>query len=343
MSAPVLPPVGPDWQDWGRRLSAYIRRTQDRLSFKRTDDIPAENGIIVWDDVNGYPVVSKDGEWEPIILEDAMSADIRQAERVVFSTYGDTVSVKDKAKNLNKWGDNDSVGASFETVASFQGSEINETFVTTNLIDSIVSSSASDTTQTITIEGHTIDGSGNLTFTVQNATLNGQTEVTLTTPLARASRAYVADTGTFGSDPAALVGQVSIYDNTDGITSGVPNTAAATKLLIYAGATQTEKCATSVGSTDYWFLSYFSAAIGDAGGSANYVTCRIEVRDVENGGAWRPLGRDIVLTVGDTGRTVEFSPYLIVPKNHDVRARAKTNANTAEVHAEMGGYLALVT
>lgn len=70
MSAPVLPPIGPDWQDWGRRLSAYIRRTQDKLMFKRDADVPAENGIILWDEQNKYPVVSKDGAWKQIILED---------------------------------------------------------------------------------------------------------------------------------------------------------------------------------------------------------------------------------------------------------------------------------
>lgn len=68
MSAPALPPVGPDWQDWGRRLSAYIRRTQDRLRFKLNADIPAENGIILWDEQNKYPVVSRDGVWRQIVL-----------------------------------------------------------------------------------------------------------------------------------------------------------------------------------------------------------------------------------------------------------------------------------
>lgn len=280
---------------------------------------------------------------QAVSITDQVSADIAHAERVVFSTYGDTVSVADKAKSLNKFGDNDSVGSSFETVMTLQGSEINETYVTTNIIDSIVSSSTSDTSQTITIEGHTIDGSGNLTFVAQDANLNGQNEVALTTPLARATRAYVKSSGTFNSTPSALVGQVSIYDNTGGISAGVPSTASATKLIIYAGATQTEKCATATSSQDYWFIKYFSAAIGDSGASANYVTVRIETRDIANGGPFRPLGRDIVLVPGLVGRTLEFSPMLIVPKNHDIRVRAKTDTNTAEVHAEIGGPLAIVT
>lgn len=267
--------------------------------------------------------------------------DIAQAEAVVLSTYGDTVSVSAKAKNLNKFGRNRAIGASPETVAEFQGAVANETFLTTNAIDAVSSSDAGDTTQTIRVEGHTIDGSGNLTFAVQTVTLNGQTPVALATPLARATRANVASTGTFGASPAALAGTVYIYDNTDGATAGVPNTAAATKLLISAGDTNTEKCATAISSGDYWFINGFSAGIGDAGGSAARVTLSIERRDIANGGPWLPFGREIVLIVGNQNPTPEiFSPFLIVPKNHDVRVIAETNANTAEVYAELSGYLA---
>lgn len=276
-------------------------------------------------------------------VETLMDNDIAQAERVIYSTYGDRVSVAEKAKNLNKFGSNRAVGNAYETIAEFQGTTANETFVTTNLIDSIVSDNSGDTSQTIVIEGHTIDGSGNLTFVVQEKVLTGTTEATLSTPLARASRAYVKNHGTFGSAPTALAGNVYIYDNTDGISSGVPVTAAATKIMILAGETQSEKCQTAISSEDYYLISYFSAEIGNAGALANYITVRIEIRDIPNGGAWRPLGRDIVLLPGANGRLLTFSPYLIVPKNHDVRVRAKTDTNSAEIHAELGGYLAIIT
>lgn len=267
---------------------------------------------------------------------------VKQAEAVVLSTYGDTVSVAAKGKNLNKFGRNLTVGNAYETVAEFQGTVANETFVSTNLIDSVSSSSASDTTQTVRVEGHTIDGSGNLTFTAQEVALNGQTKVTLTTPLARATRANVQPTGAFDSEPVPLDGTVSIYDDTDGISAGVPNTDAATKMLISAGETQSEKASTTISTGDYWFIKYFSAGIGDAGSSAGFVTVRMEARDVANGGAWRPMGREIVLIPNQTGRTINFDPVLIVPKNHDWRVRAKTDTNTAEVFAEAGGLLAVI-
>lgn len=273
----------------------------------------------------------------------APSFEISHAINEVFSTYGDVVSVWEKAKSLREFGRNATVGTSFETIAEFQGTTANETFVTTNIVDSIVSSSSSDTSQTIVIEGHTVDGSGNLTFVSQEAVLTGQTEVTLTTPLARVTRAYVKSSGTFGTTPAALVGTVYIYDNTGGISSGVPVTPAATKITISAGQTQSQKCATSISSTDYYFIENFAADIGVTGGSAVRVECLIEIRDIFNGGVWRPIGRNIELTVGQNGVVQKFNPLLIVPKNHDIRVVAKTNANTAEVTAQFSGYLAIVT
>ena len=277
------------------------------------------------------------------LIEEIMAGtEIAQAERVVLSTYGDTVSVEAKAKNLNKFGTNITVGTTYETVAQFQGTTANETFVTTNLIDSVVSSSVSDTTQTVTIEGHTIDVDGNLTFVVQDTVLNGQTEVTLTTPLARATRMVVKDTGTFGTSPAALVGTVYVYDNTDGIAAGVPVTAAATKVLLDINTTQSNKCAAATSSTDYWFITEYEAGLGNAAGAANRVTFKLERRNISGGGPWVPVGREITVNVGQNGVRFDFIPLAIIPPNNDVRVVARTDASTAEVFAEIQGYLALI-
>lgn len=261
---------------------------------------------------------------------------------VINADYGDDVSITQKNKPLNKFGRNLDVSTAFETVSEQQGTAINETFVTTNLIDSIVSSSTSDTSQSITIEGHTIDTSGNLTFAVQTIALTGRTPATLTTPLARATRAYVANSGTFGTTPTALAGTVSIYDNTGGQADGVPSVDAATKLTILAGQTQSEKCATATSQSDYWIITYMSAAIGNTAGNAALVTVRMERRDIKNGGAWRPFGRELTLWADQPGIHRDFDPCLIVPPNHDVRMVAKSDANLAEVYGEIGGYLAKV-
>jgi len=267
---------------------------------------------------------------------------IDQAADTILNDYGDVVSVAHKKKSLNKFGRNIAVGTTFETVAEFQGTTGNETFVSTNIIDAVASSSASDTTQTLSVEGHTIDASGNMSFVAQDVVLNGQTEVALATPLARANRIYVKNSGTFNAPYAALVGTISVYDNTAGITSGVPNTAAATKLTISAGDTQSDKAATTISASDYWLIASLIAGIGNAGGAAGYVTVRMEKRDIVNGGVWRPMGGDLVLIPGVTTPPNRYTPLLVVPKNHDWRIVAKCDANSAEVFAEAEGFLAAI-
>ena len=74
MPAPMLPPIGPDFLQWGRQLSLYLQQNLAKLGFKTATDNPSENGVILWDEVNGYPVVSKNGEFRQIVLEDGQYA-----------------------------------------------------------------------------------------------------------------------------------------------------------------------------------------------------------------------------------------------------------------------------
>lgn len=160
--------------------------------------------------------------------------------------------------------------------------------------------------------------------------------------MARANRMFVANSGTFNSPQSALAGNVYVYDSTDGETAGVPDTAAATKILVRAGETQSQKAASSISSADYYFITGLSAAIGGAGGNANRVTIRLERRDVANGGVWRPTDRNIILPVAGAGVKIDFDPIVIIPPNHDFRIRAKTDSNTADVQASVFGSLAII-
>ena len=80
MAAPVLPPIGDNIKAWGNNLTAYLRRQLPRLYFKTADDNPSENGVILWDDENGYPVVSKNGAFVQIVLEDGHANLIRTTD-----------------------------------------------------------------------------------------------------------------------------------------------------------------------------------------------------------------------------------------------------------------------
>lgn len=268
---------------------------------------------------------------------------ISYAERFIEKEYGDRVSVWAAGKAEGKFGRTANADSDVPTtVAQFQGSVVNETYVSTNIIDSIVSSNAGDT-QDIVVVGNTITAGGILTEVTQTATLTGQTEAALTTPLARANRAYVANSGAFDSPQAALAGNVAVYDNTDGITAGVPNTDAATKLMILAGQTQSQKCATAVPDGYYWLLSqaFFSVT---GGGPASDVDFTIERRDIANGGAWRPLS--IELTLSDSTLptfAVYARPMGVIPPNHDVRVIGKASANDTPLTAVISGPFASVT
>lgn len=66
-----MPPmIGPDLREWGRNLNLFLQRSLGKISFKTDEDSPAENGVLLWDDVNQYPVISKGGEFVQIVLED---------------------------------------------------------------------------------------------------------------------------------------------------------------------------------------------------------------------------------------------------------------------------------
>ena len=70
MSFYGAPPVGPDFKVWAEKFSAWLTSTRSFLTHRREYQSAAEDGILLWDRINGYPVVSKNGEWRQIVLED---------------------------------------------------------------------------------------------------------------------------------------------------------------------------------------------------------------------------------------------------------------------------------
>ena len=58
------PPLGPEWKNWGERLVEYLNRVRSKLVFKQSGDSATEDGIILYDNVNQYPVVSVGGEYK---------------------------------------------------------------------------------------------------------------------------------------------------------------------------------------------------------------------------------------------------------------------------------------
>lgn len=257
------------------------------------------------------------------------SAAIAQAEREVLSTYSDTVSVADKGKSVLKFGRNGDLDTGTRETIWNQGD--NETYVTTNAIDTISSSNAGDS-QEVSIEYHTVAGTGTssvFTFGTQTATLNGQTKVVLDTPGARVSRVL-------NTSSTAFAGDVYVYEDT-AISSGVPTDATKIHAKVSAGDDQTFKCATTFSGTDYAFITMVYASVKRS--TSAVIDFRLEVRTA--GGVFLPKLEFSAVQSGGVS-AVMLDPYIIVPKNADVRITGEPNTNNTTADAGFAAYLAKV-
>ena len=70
MTARGFPPLGEDWKRWAQTFTAYMGRALSQLAFKYDGSVASEDGVLLWDAENGYPVVSKDGVWRQVTLAD---------------------------------------------------------------------------------------------------------------------------------------------------------------------------------------------------------------------------------------------------------------------------------
>jgi len=252
---------------------------------------------------------------------------IMQAMNEVLRWEGDVISVEHKAKCLLKFGRTEEVQTSKTTIMAHKTGTFNETYVSTNIIDTVSSSDGSDAVD-VTIEGHTIDGEGDFTFVTQTATLDGQNKVVLGTPLARMTRIF-NDSGT------ELAGAVYGYQDS-AITSGVPDNGALVHCVIPLGLQQSEKCATTISSVDYWLLTRLQGDVLEK--TSTFGDFHLEER--QKGGVFRDV-QDFSASSTSDGNVV-FAPYHIVNKNSDVRIRASAGSNNKEFAATIQGLLATV-
>jgi hypothetical protein len=66
----VVPPITFDLSAWAENMRRYLGKALNQLDAKDASVSAAEDGVLLWDRINGYPVVSKNGEWRQIVLED---------------------------------------------------------------------------------------------------------------------------------------------------------------------------------------------------------------------------------------------------------------------------------
>ena len=67
-----IPPVGRDLFMWANDLRRWLARAMDSLTFKQAGAgaVAEQDGVLLWDAANGYPVVSKGGVWRQVLLAD---------------------------------------------------------------------------------------------------------------------------------------------------------------------------------------------------------------------------------------------------------------------------------
>lgn len=257
---------------------------------------------------------------------------INYAMMEIEALYGDQVSFIAQPRQALKFGNNPDIDALvWETVWERGG---DETYLTTNAIDTLSSSDASDS-EPVTITGHTISGTGeDATFTrvTQTATVDGQNKVTLTTPLARVERIKNANGTNFA-------GNVYVYEDT-AITGGVPTDGTKVHIQITGtdGKDQSFKAALTTADGEYLCLSSGWAAItGKVSGSADF-----EMQYRRPGHIFLPVSRVSVASTGNTTTQIRFEPYAIIPPNSDLRIRAVSSANNTEVNVSLQGIYATV-
>lgn len=127
---------------------------------------------------------------------------LRYAVDEVAANYGDIVSVVDKRKQLRKFGRTTNADNNTKTtVMTLPDSAVNETMLTTNGIDYLMTDTG-DGTASFTLEGHYYDtgdaGASELRFGTWTVTPTSAAPFLLPKTISRATRLYVKD-GTFAS------------------------------------------------------------------------------------------------------------------------------------------------
>lgn len=85
MSFYGVPPISADLRVWAEKFSNWIQSTRSFLTHRRAYDSAAENGVILWDRTEAYPVVSKSNEFRQIVLEGGHAKFMRTTSQTAAS------------------------------------------------------------------------------------------------------------------------------------------------------------------------------------------------------------------------------------------------------------------
>lgn len=254
------------------------------------------------------------------------SPEQEMAIREIYEKYGDAVEIS--PQTVQKFGENLLVGTTEAEIQTLPAGVLSETYLSTNGITHISSSSASDTVDVV-IEGSTVDGSGNFTFVSQTVTLSGQTKVALATPLARSRRGANMN----GTD---FVGDIYVYED-DILTAGVPDTGAKVHLIIKATENQSLKAAYTVQDGEYLLANLAYASVNEKGVAQGVIRMRVRGK----GGVFRTLFKRGINSQG-AALYHKMPDYAILPPNTDIVMTAEANTAGIEISGGFNGVIARI-
>lgn len=224
---------------------------------------------------------------------------------------------------INKFGENPEIATNSdpEDIWDFGGIY---NFSTAAIIDTISSSSGSDTTN-ITVEGLDV----NWDLVIQTVPLTGQSKVVLPTSLLRVYRA-------FNSNGDDLIGDVYVYEDT-AISIGVPSDASKIRAQIKADSNQTEMMIYSVpaGKTALYMEGFI--AISRGGGVSATADMTFKSRLFEK--SFRLKRRISLNTQGSSSWRAVYSIPIVLPEKSDLIFRCETVSATVGMS---GGFQALL-
>ena len=62
--------INDDTVTWANRISKYLDKVRSLLQYKTNDAKATQDGVMLYDPINKYPVVSVDGEFRQVVLSD---------------------------------------------------------------------------------------------------------------------------------------------------------------------------------------------------------------------------------------------------------------------------------
>lgn len=255
-------------------------------------------------DSNGTPFgIDRIGN-SPIVITNSLGMAIsagNSPDSVIVHKFG----------NIEDFDTTDGITAIWDGADDADIAEMQYTYSTTPAIDTISSSNAGDTQ---VIEVHGLDANWNLT--VQNVTLEGQTQVTLVTPLIRAFR--LKNEGV--TDNA---GHIYVFEQTaDAGGDGVPDDTTKIRALIHPSNNQTLMALYTIPNGKTGFMLSFYGAVSGAKKTASYNISLLA----------RPFGKvfqlkhlSSLIEEGTSHWNHQFQVPQRYPERTDIEMRAQIN------------------